>query len=191
MSTNIGIVGIGKMGLPVALSLLEHGFAVSGYRRHMSADFMSRGGTPLASSKEVAQHCDIVLTCLPTDRALLEVVEGEQGLVHGVHPGLVVVEISMLSLQAKEQARTNLQRAGVTMLDCPRSGDPQKDGLLWQRGRRSIPFLPACPASHHRSCLLPGEFWGWLKDEMHRELTGCSPYASSRRGHGPEYEGRP
>jgi putative dehydrogenase len=124
MSTNVGIVGLGKMGLPVAISLLEHGFAVSGYRRHMSADFISRGGTPLTSSKEVAQHSDIVLTCLPTDRALLEVVEGEQGLVHGAHPGLVVVEISMLSLQAKEQARTNLQRAHVPMLDCPISGTP-------------------------------------------------------------------
>jgi 6-phosphogluconate dehydrogenase (decarboxylating) len=32
MSTNVGIIGIGKMGLPVALSLLEHGFTVYGYR---------------------------------------------------------------------------------------------------------------------------------------------------------------
>src|SRR5260370_23547745 len=124
MSTNVGIVGIGKMGLPVAISLLEHGFAVYGYRRHMSEDFIMRGGTPVSPSKEVAQHSDIVLTCLPTDKALLEVVEGENGLIHGVHPGLVVVEISMLSIQAKEQALTHLQRVGVEMLDCPISGTP-------------------------------------------------------------------
>ena len=82
------------------------------------------GGTPVSSSKEVAQHCDIVLTCLPTDEALLEAIEGENGLIHGAHPGLIVVEISMLSIQAKEQALTHLQRVGVEMLDCPISGTP-------------------------------------------------------------------
>src|ERR1700692_3530591 len=117
MSMNVGIVGIGKMGLPVALSLLEHGYAVYGYRRHMVDDFITMGGTPVSSCKEVAQHSDIVLTCLPTDEALLEAIEGENGLIHGTHRGQIVVEISMLSIQAKEQARTHLQRAGVEMLD--------------------------------------------------------------------------
>src|SRR5947207_12462556 len=129
MSTNVGIVGIGKMGLPVALSLLEHGFAVYGYRRHMIDDFITMGGTPVSSSKEVAQHSDIVLTCLPTDEALLEVIEGENGLIHGAHPGLTVVEISMLSIQAKEQALTHLQRIDAEMLDRPVNCTP-------------APFLP-------------------------------------------------
>ena len=148
MSTKVGIIGIGKMGLPVALSLLEHGFAVYGYRRHMIDDFITMGGTSVSSSKEVAQHSDIVLTCLPTDEALLEVIEGENGLIHGAHPGLVVVEISMLSIQAKEQALTHLQRVGVEMLDCPISGTP-----LWYfpERRSSLAagtkkyFITACP----------------------------------------------
>src|ERR1700732_4846137 len=108
MSTNVGIVGIEKRGLPVALSLLEHGYAVYGYRRHMIDDFITMGGTPVSSSKEVAQHSAIVLTCLPTDEALREVIEGENGLIQGAHPGLIVVEISMISIQAKEQALTLL-----------------------------------------------------------------------------------
>lgn len=124
MRMNVGMVGIGKMGLPVAINLMEHGFTVHGYRRHMSKDFVLAGGNPLLSSKEVAQHSDIVLTCLPSAEALLEVVEGENGLISGAHPGLVVVEISMLSLQAKEQAQASLERAGVSMLDCPISGTP-------------------------------------------------------------------
>lgn len=124
MSINVGMVGLGNMGLPVALSLLEHGLPVYGYRRHMIDDFITMGGTPVSSSKEVAQHSDIVLTCLPSDEALLEVVSGENGLMQGAHPGLIVVEISMLSLEAKEQALTHLQRVGVEMLDCPISGTP-------------------------------------------------------------------
>src|SRR5437763_17145573 len=110
MSMNVGIVGIGKMGLPVALSLLEHGFAVYGYRRHMIDDFTTMGGIPVSSSKEVAQHSDIVLTCLPTDEALLEVIEGENGLIHVAYTGQIVVEISMLSIKAKETVFTYFQR---------------------------------------------------------------------------------
>jgi len=52
MSTNVGIVGIGKMGLPVALSLLEHGFAVYGYRRHMIDDFITMGALPSHRAKK-------------------------------------------------------------------------------------------------------------------------------------------
>ncbi len=124
MGISVGIIGLGKMGLPLALSLLEHDFPVFGYQRHMVDDFVTMGGTPVSSSKEVAQHSDIVLTCLPTDAALLEATVGENGLIHGAHSGLIVVEISMLSIQAKEQALTQLQRVGVEMLDCPISGTP-------------------------------------------------------------------
>jgi L-threonate 2-dehydrogenase len=124
MSRNVGIVGLGKMGLPLSASLLEKGFTVIGFRRHNMDDFVALGGTPASSSKEVAQRSDIVLTCLPSDEALIRAVSGENGLVHGAHPGLIVVEVSMLSIQAKERARSHLQRGGAEMLDCPISGTP-------------------------------------------------------------------
>lgn len=124
MGIKVGIVGLGKMGLPLAARLLEKGFTVNGYRRHTMDDFVALGGTPLASCKEVAQRSDVVLTCLPNDAALLEVTTGEQGLVAGAHPGLVVIEVSMLTLQGKERARQELERAGIQMLDCPISGTP-------------------------------------------------------------------
>ncbi len=121
---NIGIVGLGKMGLPLAASLLEKGFTVTGYRRHRMDDFAALGGVPAVSCKEVAQRSQIVLTCLPSDEALIEVVAGEEGLVHGAPKGLIVIEVSMLSLQAKESARRHLQQVGAEMLDCPISGTP-------------------------------------------------------------------
>lgn len=124
MDKAVGIIGLGKMGLPIAANLLESGFHVIGYRRHMSDDFLTLGGTPALSSQDVARQCDIVITCLPADEALLEVVAGEHGLIHGAHPGLIVVDISMLSMKAKEQARHALEQAGAHMLDCPISGIP-------------------------------------------------------------------
>ncbi len=124
MKKAVGIIGLGKMGLPIAANLLEHGFTVIGYRRHMIDDFITMGGTPAHSCEEVAQQCDVVITCLPEDRALLEAVSGEHGLIHGAHPGLVVVDIGMLTIQAKEEARRSLEQAGAHMLDCPISGIP-------------------------------------------------------------------
>ena len=64
---NIGIIGLGKMGLPLAVSLLEKGFTVIGYRRHSMDDFVTLGGIAATSSREVAQRSDVVLTCLPSD----------------------------------------------------------------------------------------------------------------------------
>ena len=124
MNKTVGIIGLGKMGLPIAANLLEHGFTVIGYRRHMSDDFITMGGTPATSSKDVARQCDIVITCLVEDSTLLDVVSGVDGLIHGVHPGLIVADIGMLSLEAKEQARRALEEVGAHMLDCPISGIP-------------------------------------------------------------------
>jgi putative dehydrogenase len=157
MGISVGIIGLGKMGLPLALSLLEHGFPVFGYQRHMVDDFVTMGGTPVSSSNVVAQHSDIVLTCLPTDEALLEATVGEHGLIHGAHPGLIVVEISMLSIQAKEQALTQLQRVGVEMLDCPISGTPAmvlpRKTVFFGSGdeeifQRCLPVLQAITDNH-------------------------------------------
>lgn len=124
MNKTVGIIGLGKMGLPVAANLLEHGFTVIGYRRHMIDDFIIMGGVPAHSSEEVARQCDVVITCLSEDSALLETVLGEHGLIHGAHPGLTVVDIGMLSIHVKEEARRSLEQVGAHMLDCPISGIP-------------------------------------------------------------------
>ncbi|MBA2681599.1 MAG: NAD(P)-dependent oxidoreductase [Ktedonobacteraceae bacterium] len=142
MKKTVGIIGLGRMGLPIAANLLGHGFAVLGYRRHMSDDFVIMGGIPALSSKEVAEKCDVVITCLPGDGALLEAISGENGLVHGAHPGLTVVDISMLSIEAKEQAKHSLEQVGASMLDCPISGIPPqvltRKTVLFASGEKHI-----------------------------------------------------
>ncbi len=142
MKKTVGIIGLGKMGLPIAANLLEHGFTVIGYRRHMSDDFITMGGTPAHSSEEVARQCDVVITCLAEDSALLEAVSGEHGLIQGTHPGLTVVDIGMLSMKAKEEARHSLEQVGAHMLDCPISGIPPqvltRKTVLFASGERHL-----------------------------------------------------
>jgi len=83
-----------------------------------------------------------VITCLPDDNALLDAVSGEHGLIHGVHPGLTVVDIGMLTMKAKEQARDALEQVGAHMLDCPISGIPPqvlaRKTVLFASGEKSI-----------------------------------------------------
>jgi 3-hydroxyisobutyrate dehydrogenase-like beta-hydroxyacid dehydrogenase len=114
---------------------------VIGYRRHMVDDFILMGGIPATSSREVAQRSDIIITCLSEDDALIEAIMGQEGVIHGAHRDLVVVDIGMLSIEAKEQARHALKQVGVHMLDCPISGVPPmvlaKKTVLFASGDRA------------------------------------------------------
>lgn len=118
------MVGLGKIGLPIATNLLQAGFTVTGYRRGDMSEFAALGGHKAASSADVAAASDVVLTCLPGADDLAEVVSGDTGIVSGARPELVVVELSTLSLETKERCRDSLAAAGAQMLDCPISGMP-------------------------------------------------------------------
>lgn len=120
----IGLVGIGIMGTAYGTNLLAAGYEVTGFdldeaRRQA---LQAAGGTAAGSVAEVAAASDVVLIALPSTAALAAAVEGDQGLVEGAHPGLIGVEMSTFPLAAKEQARSALAAAGVTLLDAPVSG---------------------------------------------------------------------
>lgn len=116
----VGMLGLGIMGSAMAANLVRAGFEVIGYdpapacrRRHARA-----GGKVARSAKEVFASAPIVITSLPSDRALVDVCKDlpEAGAT------AIVVETSTLPIPVKEKARLRLAKAGVTLLDCPLSG---------------------------------------------------------------------
>jgi 3-hydroxyisobutyrate dehydrogenase-like beta-hydroxyacid dehydrogenase len=121
----VGVLGLGIMGGAMAEALLAAGYEVFGYDPLASARqrLKKAGGQPLASGAAVARRAEVVIASLPTVAALDEVANG---IVAGErpqrHPGLIVVETSTLPLADKARAMKHLQRAGITMLDCPISG---------------------------------------------------------------------
>lgn len=121
---HIGIVGIGIMGTAYARNLLAAGFPVSGWDLDASrrAALGSLGGTPLESVAEVAASAAVVITALPSTDALVETVEGADGLGAGAHRGLIVSEMSTFPLAAKHRARDHLEPLGVSVIDAPVSG---------------------------------------------------------------------
>lgn len=125
-SSTVGLVGLGRMGVPIAEKLLAAGHAVVGCRRGRSDELEALGGTVAGSGtcREVAERCQVVLTCLPSEAALDAVVSGPGGLLESDRPGLVVVELSTLGVEAKRRQLAALEALDGTMLDCPVSGTP-------------------------------------------------------------------
>jgi 3-hydroxyisobutyrate dehydrogenase-like beta-hydroxyacid dehydrogenase len=75
----VGIIGLGKMGMPIARNLAERGFEVIGYRRSGSPELTASGGTAAGSPAEVAERADVLLSILPDAAAVEEVVCGDGG----------------------------------------------------------------------------------------------------------------
>jgi putative dehydrogenase len=120
----VGMIGLGKMGLPLAANLLERGFEVTGYRRTGSPELAAAGGTVAGSAAEVAEQADVLVSILPDDKAVAEVVLGPQGTLQALRPGTVHIEMSTVDVNAKDRVRARVVEAGGDLLDAPISGSP-------------------------------------------------------------------
>jgi len=120
----IGLVGVGKIGLPIAENLIKSGYRVLGYRRSSLAEFEKLGGVAARSPADVAAEADIVLTCLPSADALDEVVQGEHGLVQTVRPGQIIVELGSHLIPDKERQISPLAAKGAIFIDGEVGGTP-------------------------------------------------------------------
>jgi len=150
---NVGIIGLGIMGSAMAANLMRAGFRVTGYdpdpacmRRHRRA-----GGVAAGSVEEVAGAAEILITSLPSAKAL----ELTSKAVTGKK---VIIETSTLPIAVKEAARRRLARAGATLLDCPLSGTGAQartgDLVVYASGSRAafsktIPVLKGFSRGHY------------------------------------------
>src|SRR5712691_3230173 len=116
----VGIIGLGIMGSAMSFNLGRAGFRVVGYdvAPRRSAEHKRSGGVAARSPRDVAKRADIIITSLPSARALAEVAAA---LAQSAKRGAVVVETSTLPIPVKEVARDVLAKRGVVLLDCPLS----------------------------------------------------------------------
>jgi 3-hydroxyisobutyrate dehydrogenase-like beta-hydroxyacid dehydrogenase len=136
----IGVIGLGRMAMPIAMLLLKGGMRVPGYRRSAMAEFEAAGGIVKASPADVAADCDFVVSCLPSPEALDEVVTGPRGLIHSVRPGQIVLELGTYSFAVKERQRVALAAKGAIFIDGEISGTP---GMVTER--KSSVFIAGEP----------------------------------------------
>jgi 3-hydroxyisobutyrate dehydrogenase-like beta-hydroxyacid dehydrogenase len=120
----VGIVGVGKIGLPIAENLIKSGYRVLGYRRSSLAEFAKIGGVPARSPADIGAQAQIVLSCLPSAQALEEVVQGPAGLLRSARPGQIIVELGSHPVPEKERHVAPLAAKGAAFIDGEVSGTP-------------------------------------------------------------------
>jgi 3-hydroxyisobutyrate dehydrogenase len=121
---SVGVIGLGKMGLPIAQNLMERGFTVTGYRRSGSPELAEAGGTVASSAAEVAACADVLLSILPGAEDVEEVLCGPSGTLSALRAGTIHIEMSTIDVDRKARLRGRVRASGGDLLDCPISGSP-------------------------------------------------------------------
>ncbi|MCB0074894.1 MAG: NAD(P)-dependent oxidoreductase, partial [Caldilineaceae bacterium] len=124
MSERIGFIGLGIMGRGMAANLLKAGFPVRVWNRTASRmDPLVEAGAEAGSSPaDVAAHSDIIITCVSDTPDVEAVVLGEDGVIHGINEGALLVDCSTISPKVTQEIAATLAEKGVHMLDAPISG---------------------------------------------------------------------
>jgi 3-hydroxyisobutyrate dehydrogenase len=121
---NIGCIGIGNIGGHLAANLLAAGFEVTVHDldRSAAADLIARGAHWAESPADVARACESVITCLPSVKAIVAVVEGERGLVDGFRTGGTWIDMSTNDRHELLRLAQRLHTLGVVTLEAPVTG---------------------------------------------------------------------
>lgn len=117
-----GVIGLGAMGMPMALNLHRAGYLHRVWNRtpDRAEQVAQQTGIPVAGGvRQLAAECELVLVCVSRDQDLIEVInEVAKGLV----PGTIVIDCSTVSSQTAEQAAVIISDGGGLFLDCPVTG---------------------------------------------------------------------
>lgn len=125
---NIGFIGLGIMGLPMARNLLKAGFhltVVGGHAKAAVEELRGAGATVVGTPREVAAATDLVVTCLPDTPDVREVVAGPDGVLDEARRGTIIVDHSTIAPLAAREIAAECEKRGVAFLDAPVSGGQQ------------------------------------------------------------------
>ena len=121
--SKIGFIGLGIMGTPMAGHLIKAGHDVYLYTHgSVPAALVEAGGKACASSKEVAQNADVIITMVPDTPHVASALFGENGVAEGLSAGKVVVDMSSISPVETKVFAERIKALGCEYVDAPVSG---------------------------------------------------------------------
>ncbi len=130
----VGIVGVGHMGLAMALRLLDRGYAVRvrdivAEREHIAK---VHGASVHADAAGVARGCDVLIVAVVDATQTRDVLFGDGGAAHGLAPGTAVLLCPTIGPQEVEALAERLSQQGIEPIDAPMSGGPARarDGSM-------------------------------------------------------------
>src|SRR3984893_18015259 len=133
-NARLGCVGIGYMGRPIARRLRESGFKLTAYDRDPNkAEVLTKyGGTVAQSVSELSSSCNVVLSCLPSDEAVLNIYRGPDGVFANARRGSLVIDLSTVYPETSRELSRVGSEHGIEVLDVTISGSTPaaENGLL-------------------------------------------------------------
>lgn len=131
---NIGFIGLGVMGKPMAKNLLKAGYEVYAYDvvEACVQNVAEAGAVACKSIREVCEHCRDIITMLPNSPHVKSVVLGEGSIAESAAEGTLVIDMSSIAPGASQEICAKLATKGIHMVDAPVSGGEPKavDGTL-------------------------------------------------------------
>ena len=120
----IGMVGLGALGLPIAVNLHRAGFKLQVHTRSRKAENnpLLAGTCRCESPAAAANNVDVLLLCVSDDTAAKQVLFGPEGAANHLKPGSIVIDCSTISPKGAQQAAAHLQQIDVEYLDAPVTG---------------------------------------------------------------------
>ena len=131
---NIGFIGLGIMGKPMAKNLIKAGYTVYAYDVVTAnvENVAAAGGIACTSIKEVCENCKDIVTMLPNSPHVKTVVLGEGGVYENAQEDTLVIDMSSIAPGASQEISAKLAEKNIHMVDAPVSGGEPKaiDGSL-------------------------------------------------------------
>jgi 3-hydroxyisobutyrate dehydrogenase len=120
----IGFIGLGNMGLPMAQNLVKAGHTVTGLdvSKSQTEKFVASGGLAAANVREATQNAEVVVTHLPDSEYVREVYLRSKGVIECAPRGALLIDSSTIEVETARQVAAEAAKAGLSMLDAPISG---------------------------------------------------------------------
>ncbi len=124
----IGFVGLGIMGKPMAMNLIKAGYSliVFDVRPEPVKEAVAAGAKEGKSSKDVASQSEVVITMLPNSPDVKKAVLGQNGVLEGAKPGMILIDMSSIAPLVSQEISKDCAAKGVKMIDAPVSGGEPK-----------------------------------------------------------------
>ncbi len=122
----VAVVGLGRMGEPIAERIAAGGFGLQVWNRSAgpAERFAAAGAAVLGTPREALTQADVCVSMVSDDDALRAVLLGPDGVVAGARPGTVLVDMSTVSVDASAQVGAAADAAGIGYVRAPVSGNP-------------------------------------------------------------------
>lgn len=120
----LAFLGLGNMGLPMAINLVNAGHEVRGFDLVQSQldAFKEAGGSPANSAAEAIEGVEVIISMLPASRHVEALYLGKQGLIATANPNTLLVDCSTISPKVSQQVASIAKSKGFSMIDAPVSG---------------------------------------------------------------------